>query len=107
MPTADGHGKRWQACWEASAVWWTGRPSGRGLERAGVSAASRNHRGVAKRLGMTGARRWRVPAQALVEHELGGAADKAVDLEGWKSPHRQLPGFGRLAYPQHGAGNQP
>jgi hypothetical protein len=29
---------------------------------------------------------------------LRGAADKAADLEGWKSPYRQLPGFGRLAY---------
>jgi hypothetical protein len=29
------------------------------------------------------------PAQALVEHELGGAADKAVDLEGWKSVRRE------------------
>jgi hypothetical protein len=36
-----------------------------------------------------------------------GVADEATNLEEWKSPHRQLPGFGRLAYPQHGAGNQP
>ena len=43
----------------------------------------------------------------IADVALGGAADKAVDLEGCKSPYRQLPGFGRLAYPQHGAGNQP
>jgi RNA-directed DNA polymerase len=36
-----------------------------------------------------------------------GAADQAADLKGWKSPYRQLLGFGRLAYPLHGAGNQP
>lgn len=41
------------------------------------------------------------------ESEFFGAADKAADLEGCESPYRQLPGFGRLAYPQHGAGNQP
>jgi len=29
------------------------------------------------------------------------AADKAADLAGWKSPCRQLPVFGRLAYPMH------
>jgi len=28
-------------------------------------------------------------SEALVEHELGGAADKAVDLEGWKSVRRE------------------
>ena len=32
----------------------------------------------------------------------GGAADKAADLEGCKSRRRQLPGFGRQAYPLHG-----
>jgi hypothetical protein len=33
--------------------------------------------------------------------EVYGAADKAVDLEGCKSPRRQLPVFGRQAYPKH------
>ena len=33
--------------------------------------------------------------------EVYGAADKAVDLEGCKSPCRQLPVFGRQAYPKH------
>jgi hypothetical protein len=36
-----------------------------------------------------------------------GAANKAADLEGCKSPCRQLLGFGRRVYPLHGAGNQP
>ena len=30
-----------------------------------------------------------------LQEEVGGAADKAVDLEGCESPYRQLPGFGR------------
>ena len=33
--------------------------------------------------------------------EVYGAADKAVDLEGCKSPRRQLPVFGWQAYPKH------
>ena len=31
----------------------------------------------------------------------GGAADKAANLAGWKSPCRQLPVFRRQAYPMH------
>ena len=43
----------------------------------------------------------------VAKSTVDGAADKATDLKGWKSPCRQLLGFGRLAYPLHGAGNQP
>ena len=49
-------------------MWWTGEAKRAG-PRAGASAASRDHRGVAKRLGMSGVRRWRV--SSLVEDQLG------------------------------------
>jgi len=38
---------------------------------AGASAARRDHRAVAKRLGMSGVKRGGLPAQGLVEDELG------------------------------------
>src|SRR5690242_19209028 len=37
----------------------------------------------------------------LVKRKQGGAADKAANLAGCESPCRQLPVFGRLAYPMH------
>jgi hypothetical protein len=46
------------------------------------------------------------PLEGLEEERIG-AANMAADLEGCESPCRQLLGFGRLAYPLHGAGNQP
>jgi len=43
----------------------------RAAPRAGASAASRAHRAVAERLWMNGVKLGRLPAQALVEDELG------------------------------------
>ena len=43
----------------------------------------------------------------VAKSTVDGAADRAADLKGCKSPCRQLLGFGRLAYPLYGAGNQP
>jgi phage protein U len=39
--------------------------------------------------------------QLLKTAQLTGAADKAVNLVGCKSPHHQLPEFGWLACPMH------
>src|ERR1035437_3078209 len=40
--------------------------------------------------------------QSLLKHrDYTGAADKAVNLVGCKSPHHQLPGYGWLADPMH------
>ena len=40
-------------------------------------------------------------AKCPVKRKQGGAADKAANLAGWKSPCRQLPVFRRQAYPMH------
>ena len=43
-----------------------------------------------------------MPAGQLAQHlNYAGAADKAVNLVGCKSPHHQLPGIGWLACPMH------
>ena len=46
--------------------------------------------------------RWRQYQPAARIGKARGAADKAADFEGCESPYRQLPGFGRLAYPLRG-----
>jgi hypothetical protein len=41
------------------------------------------------------------PELLLKNRDCAGAADKAVNLVGCKSPHHQLPGIGWLADPMH------
>lgn len=60
---------------------------------AGASAASRDHRGVAKRLGMSGVRRWRVLAWSKTNSGTGTGAGASSQLASGSGawPHSREP----------------